>query len=90
MTSASCRGCHGHDTLGLANINENGEDVNLFSHWESSMMALSAKDPLWRAKVSQEILVNPGHAAELQDKCTSCHAPMGRYNSRFRGNATTV
>ena len=87
MTSASCRGCHGHDTLGLANINENGEDVNLFSHWESSMMALSAKDPLWRAKVSQEILVNPGHAAELQDKCTSCHAPMGRYNSLFRGNA---
>lgn len=86
MTSASCRGCHGYDTLGLANVNENGDDVNLFSHWESSMMALSAKDPLWRAKVSQEILVNPAHAAELQDKCTSCHAPMGNYNSRFRGN----
>jgi hypothetical protein len=87
LTSASCRGCHGYDTLGLANVNENGEDVNLLSHWESSMMALSTKDPLWRAKVRQEILVNPGHAAELQDKCTSCHAPMGHYNSQFRGNA---
>jgi len=30
---------------------------------------------LWR-KVSHEILVN-FHSAELQDKCTSCHAPMG-------------
>ncbi|MBP9789499.1 MAG: hypothetical protein KBD57_03070, partial [Bacteroidia bacterium] len=85
LTSASCRGCHGHDSLGQTNIDEDGNDVNLVSHWESSMMALSAKDPLWRAKVSQEILVNPGHAGPLQDKCTSCHAPTGRYNHFYRG-----
>lgn len=85
LTSASCRGCHGHDSLGQSNIDEDGNDVNLVSHWESSMMALSAKDPLWRAKVSQEILVNPGHAGPLQDKCTSCHAPTGRYNHFYRG-----
>lgn len=85
LTSASCRGCHGIDSLGQSNIDEDGNDVNLVSHWESTMMALSAKDPLWKAKVSHEILTNPGHAGPLQDKCTSCHAPTGRYNHFFRG-----
>ncbi len=86
LSSFSCRGCHGHDTTGQANIDENGNDVNLVSHWESSMMALASKDPLWRAKVSQEILVNPAHEGPLQDKCTSCHAPSGRYNHVYHGN----
>ena len=85
LTSASCRGCHGHDTLGNSNIDEDGNDVNLVSHWESSMMAMSAKDPFWRAKVNHEILVNPAHEGQLQDKCTSCHAPTGRYNHFYRG-----
>src|SRR5688572_24179153 len=87
LTSAHCRGCHGFDSAGVANIDEDGFDVNLFDHWQTSMMAQSARDPFWRAKVSHEILVNPGHAAELQDKCTSCHAPMGKYTSLFHGNA---
>jgi hypothetical protein len=82
----SCKGCHGIDSAGIANINEDGEDVNLFDHWESTMMANSARDPLWRAKVSHEILVNPAHSAVLQDKCTSCHAPMGRYTAFYHGN----
>ena len=47
------------------------------------MMANSAKDPLWRAKVSHEILVNPGQQVELEDNCTSCHAPLGHFNEKF-------
>lgn len=85
LPSYSCRGCHGYDSLQQANIDENGNDVNLVRHWESSMMALSAKDPLWRAKVTQEILTNPSHEGDIQDKCTSCHAPTGRYNHSLRG-----
>lgn len=85
LTSQSCRGCHGYDTLMQANIDENGNDVNLFDRWEGSMMALSAKDPLWRAKVSHESLVNPAHANALETKCTSCHAPMGHYNAIYGG-----
>ena len=85
LPSSSCRGCHGYDSLQLANVDENGSDVNLVSHWESSMMALATKDPFWRAKVSQEILINPGHSGALQDKCTSCHAPAGRYNHFYQG-----
>jgi hypothetical protein len=86
LLSTSCNGCHGYDSAGVANVNESLEDVNLSDRWSSSMMAMSAKDPLWRAKVSQEILMNPAHAHELQNKCTSCHAPMGRYTAMFHGN----
>lgn len=83
LPSFRCKGCHGYDSAGLANIVEGGMDVNLVDRWESSMMAMSAVDPFWRAKVSHEILVNPGHSGPLQDKCTSCHAPMGRYTRFF-------
>lgn len=49
------------------------------------MMANSAKDPMWRAKLAHETLVNPGHAGELTNKCTSCHAPMGRFEAAHDG-----
>ncbi len=87
LHSSHCRGCHGFDSAGVANVDEDGNSVNLFDHWQSTMMANSARDPLWRAKVSHEILVDPGHADDLQDNCTSCHAPMGKYNSLFHGAA---
>jgi hypothetical protein len=83
LASAHCEGCHGFDSAGQANVDENGNSVNLYDHWQSTMMANSARDPLWRAKVSHEILVNPAHADELQNKCTECHAPMGRYTAMF-------
>jgi len=86
LPSSSCRGCHGFDSAGVANINEAGEDVNLVDRWESSMMALSAKDPFWKAKVTHEITINPAHAGALQNKCLDCHAPMGAYTSMFHGN----
>src|SRR4030095_4286319 len=72
LGSINCKGCHGFDTLHIANIDENGVDINLFDDWQTTMMGNAAKDPLWRAKVSHEILVNPGHSTEMQTKCTSC------------------
>ncbi len=85
LNSFRCSGCHGKDSSHISNINEAGEDVNLYDHWQPTMMANSARDPLWRAKVTQEITINPAHAGELQDKCTSCHAPMGRYTQFYHG-----
>jgi len=87
IASGDCNGCHGLDNTGpvLANHTEEGMDVNPVDQWRSSMMANSAKDPFWRAKVSHEVLVNPGHASALEDKCTSCHAPMGRYDKFLSG-----
>ena len=88
LVSARCKGCHGYDTLQLANVDSNGVDINLYDDWQTTMMANSAKDPLWRAKVSHEILVNPGHADELQTKCTACHAPLGHFTAMFHGAET--
>ena len=79
----ACKGCHGFDSLGVANIDAMGNDVNLYDDWETSMMSLSAIDPFWRAKVSHEILTDTAHANDLQHLCTSCHAPMGHYTARF-------
>jgi hypothetical protein len=86
LPSSSCRGCHGYDSAHVSNIAESGADVNLVDRWESSMMANSARDPFWRAKVSQEITINPAHSGVLQNKCTDCHAPMGRYTSMLHGH----
>ena len=88
LGSVRCQGCHGYDTLHNANVDETGADINLYDDWESTMMAFSAKDPFWRAKVSHEILVNPGHSDALQTKCTSCHAPMGHFTAMFKGANT--
>jgi hypothetical protein len=82
-TGKVCGGCHGYDSLGHALVTTSGEDVNIYDDWRSSMMANSAKDPFWRAKVTHEILVNPSHSVDLQDKCTSCHAPSGHYQAKL-------
>lgn len=84
-TAALCSGCHGYDIDGIAMFDNEGEDVNIHDDWRSSMMANSAKDPFWRAKVSHEITINPSHSLDIQDKCTSCHAPMGNYTAHYNG-----
>jgi len=86
LAPVECKGCHGFDSLGLALVDGAGNDVNLFDDWETSMMGLSAVDPLWKAKVSHEILVNPAHADELQTSCTSCHAPMGHFTAFYKSS----
>ncbi len=83
--SGECHGCHGPDTVNdYSMVNAAGVDVNVSDDWRSTMMANSAHDPFWRAKVSHETTVNPAHKAALEDKCTSCHAPMGRYDMYYR------
>ncbi len=82
-TGKVCGGCHGYDPAQHALITTSGVDVNIYDDWRSTMMANSAKDPFWRAKVTHEILVNPGHALDIQDKCTSCHAPAGHYQAKL-------
>ncbi|MBI3510904.1 MAG: T9SS type A sorting domain-containing protein [Bacteroidetes bacterium] len=84
-TGGRCGGCHGHDPTQISLYTSWGEDVNIMDDWQGTMMANAAKDPLWRAKVSHEILVNPGIATEIQDKCTRCHAPTGRFESMYLG-----
>jgi hypothetical protein len=82
-TSGRCAGCHGHDPAGLAMVDANGNDMNVVDDWRSTMMANSARDPFFRAKMDHEVLMAPGHGAEVENSCLSCHAPMGMHEERM-------
>ncbi len=84
-TGKVCGGCHGNDLTGYALVDEAGNDINIYDDWRATMMANSAKDPFWRAKVSHEVLTNPAHQQELETKCTSCHAPAGNKTAIMHG-----
>ncbi len=92
--SGKCSGCHAKDPNNFASIAgqtfppspmPDGWDVNVTDDWRSTLMANSAKDPFWRAKVAHEVTTNPGHQLELEDKCTSCHAPLGHFAAHHDG-----
>ena len=75
--SAQCALCH-------SNLRDaGGTDVSIDSHWRSTMMANSARDPLWQAKVSSEIARNPALRAIIEDKCATCHTPMARTQAKI-------
>ncbi len=86
--SGECVECHGPDPEGIASIDLFGNDVNLVDDWRATMMANSAKDPFWRAKVSHEVLLHPEHQATIETKCTACHAPMGHFEAFHQGQNT--
>jgi hypothetical protein len=68
--SSNCGFCHTDLT------DQAGENVSIDTHWRSAMMANSAKDPFWQAKVSSEVIRNPGLRSVIEDKCANCHTPM--------------
>lgn len=84
--SGTCVQCHGFDTAMIANVDGEGTDINVVDDWIGTLMANSAKDPFWKAKVSHEVLTNPAHQEALENKCTQCHAPMGNYNNVLNGS----
>ncbi len=85
LSSGNCDHCHGTDPEGIASVDGEGTDINVITDWSSTMMANSARDPYWRAKVSHEVFVNPQHQMEIEGTCTKCHAPMGRYAALLHG-----
>jgi hypothetical protein len=70
--SDRCVMCHNalHD--------EADRDVSIGTAWEPTMMANAARDPYFQAKVSTEIVSNPGLAETIEDTCAICHIPMAR------------
>jgi|GEM_PF-126537 len=77
--SGVCQICHN------SMVNQQGAHIGIADDWRSTMMANSAKDPLWQAKVSHEGLVNPAHKEALEDVCTKCHAPAGNVHAHYLG-----
>lgn len=81
--SGVCARCHDE-------LLENGVDVSPVTLWRASMMGNSAKDPVWRAKVSAEGVVLPDLQAAIETKCLICHSPMLYRQSQYDGLAYSV
>jgi len=65
---------------------EAGNDVSNDAHWRSTLMANSAKDPLWQAKVSSEVAIHSALGQIIQEKCSRCHMGMARYQQIADGS----
>lgn len=77
--SGNCQTCHAPGSPNTAALlDAHGNDVSPVTLWRSTMMANAARDPFWQAKVSAEVAANPHLEAVIEDKCTTCHSPMGR------------
>ncbi len=83
--SGKCQACHESDGNALS---YQGKDVSPVTLWRSTMMAHSAKDPLWRAVVSEESHAHPEVSDVIESTCTRCHAPMGNRQAREDGSQT--
>lgn len=67
-----------------------GQDISIGFQWRATMMALSARDPYWRAGVRRESIENPTAIAAIEDKCSVCHMPTAHTLSRAAGEAPRI
>jgi len=84
--SGVCGDCHmpgGMNPTALLDSDYN--DVSPPLQWRSTMMANAARDPFWQAKVQAEITAHPHLQSVIEDKCTTCHAPVGRVEALYNG-----
>jgi hypothetical protein len=54
------------------------------------MMANAAKDPVWQAKVSSEVVRFPALQAVIEKKCVSCHMPMAKTQAEVEGQVVAA
>jgi hypothetical protein len=64
--------------------------VSIVVDWQATMMANSARDPLWRAKVASEVKRNPALQQEIETICGRCHVPMANVEAEFAGVSATL
>jgi len=83
--SGNCSTCH---TGAGAVLTQNGVDISPVTHWRSTMMANSSKDPLWQAVVSEETHNFLAMKDEIESICTKCHAPLGNTQAKKDGLTT--
>jgi len=62
-------------------------DVSPFTGWSHSMMAQGFADPYFQAKLIHETETLPHLAGLIEDKCLTCHAPMGRTHDLIHSGA---
>ncbi len=86
--SGNCATCHQPGSPNTGALRDaHGNDVSPVTLWRSTMMGNAARDPFWRAKVSAEVAANPHLQSIIEDKCTTCHAPLGRTEAIYNGSS---
>lgn len=83
--SGLCVNCHNTDANGQSLVDAQGHDVSPVNDWRATLMANSAKDPFWKAKVRHEVLETPSLTNEIENTCTACHAPQGHFEFHATG-----
>lgn len=84
QTSDHCIACH-------SNLHaSDGTDVSIGYTWRSSMMANSGRDPYWHAGVRREVMDHPSAQSAIEDKCSTCHMPMHRFDAAHMGGTGHV
>jgi hypothetical protein len=81
--SGSCGICHTSDMSTV--LYHNGMDVSPITHWRSTMMGNSSKDPIWRAFVAEEVHKFPQLQQTIESTCTKCHSPLGYTEAIYNG-----
>ncbi len=76
--SSVCSLCHSNAPRASAMRDGEGRAIAPFDLWRGTMMANSARDPVWRAAVSAEVAATPSRRTEIEETCLRCHAPMAR------------
>lgn len=74
----TCAPCHQASAAAPGVMEFEDKDVSPFSGWRHSMMAQGFADPYFQAKLIHETETLPHLAGLIEDKCLTCHAPMGR------------
>ncbi len=78
--SGNCAVCHGNPSSPA------GAAHSIPDEWRPSMMANAGRDPFWQAKLESEVASHPKHRAIIEDKCTTCHIPVGHKQALLEGN----
>ena len=84
--SGLCAICHEPGTPNVNALRDaNGNDISPVTLWRSTMMGNAAKDPFWQAKVTAEVTAHPQYKELIEDKCTTCHSPLGHTEAIYNG-----
>jgi mono/diheme cytochrome c family protein len=83
-TSTHCIACHSDiHTPG-------GEDISIGWQWRATMMANASRDPYWHAGIRREVMDHPSVQSAIEDKCSTCHMPMQRFQAQAEGGRGEV
>ena len=81
VESERCIACHSNLTA------PSGQDISFGYQWRATMMAMSARDPYWRASVRRESIDHPTAVGAIEDKCSVCHMPTAHTMAVAAGEA---